>query len=124
MFGVTKFREASLCEAKCAFCKALGEEHPGVATTLNGMASVYRSQGRYEEALEHYERALAVRRKALGEEHHYVGDTLYNIAEVYDNQGRYSEAASSYDAAADTYAKAYGEDHDETLDATRRADSM
>ena len=104
--------------------KALGEEHPSVASTLNNIASVYDDQGRYEEALEHYERALAVRRKALGEEHPDVGDTLYNMAIVYKKQGRYAEAASSYDAAGDTYAKAYGEDHDETLDARRDADGM
>jgi tetratricopeptide (TPR) repeat protein len=49
--------------------KALGPEHPEVATTLNNMAELLRTQGKYEEALPLYERRRPIREKKLGEEH-------------------------------------------------------
>jgi tetratricopeptide (TPR) repeat protein len=79
--------------------KALGEDHPHVASMLYNMASVYGKQGRHEEALEHYERALAVARKALGEEHPDVATTLNNMAGVYSRRRRRPTQAS-FDAVA------------------------
>ena len=49
--------------------KALGPEHPDVATSLNNLAVLYRAQGRYAEAEPLYQRALKIREKALGPEH-------------------------------------------------------
>ena len=47
----------------------LGEQHPDMATTYNTMAGVFRNQGEYAQALEYYERALAIWRVMLGEQH-------------------------------------------------------
>ena len=55
------------------------------------------SQGRYAEALETYEQALAIQREVgdrAGE-----GTTLANIGLVYDRQGRYDEALEAYEQA-------------------------
>ena len=41
--------------------KKLGDDHPDVATTYNNMA-VYMNQGKYEEALAMYEKALSIRK--------------------------------------------------------------
>ena len=49
--------------------KALGPEHPNVATSLNNLAELYRAQGQYAEAEPFYKRALAIWEKALGPEH-------------------------------------------------------
>ena len=49
--------------------KALGPDHPHVAQSLNNLAVLYQSQGRYAEAEPLYKRALAIREKALGPEH-------------------------------------------------------
>jgi tetratricopeptide (TPR) repeat protein len=49
--------------------KALGPEHPNVATSLNNLAALYKAQGRYAEAEPLYRRALEIWEKALGPEH-------------------------------------------------------
>ena len=49
--------------------KALGPDHPDVATALNNLAVLYRHQGRYAEAEPLYKRALAIEEKALGPDH-------------------------------------------------------
>jgi tetratricopeptide (TPR) repeat protein len=46
--------------------KALGPDHPDVATALNNLAQLYKDQGSYEDAEPLYKRALAIREKALG----------------------------------------------------------
>ncbi|WP_146034064.1 tetratricopeptide repeat protein, partial [Nostoc cycadae] len=40
--------------------KVLGEEHPSVANSLNNLALLYNSQGRYSEAEPLYIQALAL----------------------------------------------------------------
>ena len=49
--------------------KALGPDHPNVATSLNNLAELYRNQGKYAEAEPLYKRSLAIREKALGPDH-------------------------------------------------------
>jgi hypothetical protein len=56
--------------------KALGVEHPDVATSLNKLAGLYRVQGQYAEAEPLYQRSLAIREKALGPEHPTVANLL------------------------------------------------
>jgi tetratricopeptide (TPR) repeat protein len=42
---------------------------PNVAVTLNNLAVLLKKQGRYEEAAQLYQRALAIFRSSLGPEH-------------------------------------------------------
>jgi tetratricopeptide (TPR) repeat protein len=79
--------------------KALGPEHPDVASTLNNLGLVYWNQGRYDEALKAYGRALAIKEKALGPEHPSVATTLNNLAIVYRAQGRTEEALKAFGRA-------------------------
>jgi tetratricopeptide (TPR) repeat protein len=56
--------------------KALGPDHPDVATSLNNMAELYHDQGRYTEAEPLYKCSLAIYEKALGPDHTLVATTL------------------------------------------------
>jgi hypothetical protein len=47
----------------------LGAEHPAVATSLNNLAALYESQGRYGEAEPLYVQALGILVQQLGEDH-------------------------------------------------------
>ena len=47
------------------------------------MANLYTDQGKYEEALHHYFRALKLKKKQLGAEHLDVATTLNNLAGLY-----------------------------------------
>ena len=44
--------------------KALGPDHPDVATALNNLAVLYEDQGRYADAEPLYKRSLAIQRKS------------------------------------------------------------
>lgn len=49
--------------------KALGSEHPDFATSLNNLAILYSSTGKYNDALPLYKQALDIYEKVLGSEH-------------------------------------------------------
>ncbi|MCP4663025.1 MAG: tetratricopeptide repeat protein, partial [bacterium] len=72
--------------------KALGEEHPLVAKSLNNLALLYRDQGRLAEAESLFERSLKIREKALGDEHPQVAQSLENYALLLRDTERTSEA--------------------------------
>ncbi|MEH2361283.1 tetratricopeptide repeat protein, partial [Nostoc sp.] len=85
--------------------------HRDLASSLNNLAALYRSQGRYSEAEPLYIQALALSRKLLGEEHPSVASSLNNLAYLYDSQGRYSEAEPLYIQALALSRKLLGEEH-------------
>src|SRR6202048_1669217 len=91
--------------------KALGRDHPYVATALNNLAELYRGQGRYADAEPLYQRSLAIREKALGRDHPDVARALHNLAKLYRGQGRYTDAEPLYQRSLEIYDKALGRDH-------------
>ncbi len=71
---------------------ALGLEHPDVAGSLNNLALLYVTQGRYAEAEPLYQRSLAIWEKALGPEHPNVATSLENYAALLRETARADEA--------------------------------
>ena len=63
--------------------KALGPEHPLVATSLNSLAGLYQTKGDYARAEPLNLRSLSIREKALGPQHRLVAASLNNLAELY-----------------------------------------
>ena len=80
--------------------KNVGSEHPGVATSLNNLAGLYKSQGHYAQAEPLYKRSLAISEKTHGTEHPNVATILENLAGVYRKANRTSEAQELKDRAA------------------------
>jgi tetratricopeptide (TPR) repeat protein len=74
--------------------KALGPDHPDVASSLNNLAALYHTQGRYAEAESPCQRALGIREKALGPDHPDVGPVLENYAVLLRKLDRVTEAES------------------------------
>jgi tetratricopeptide (TPR) repeat protein len=85
-----------------------------VATSLNNLALLYYAQGKYEEALPLYKRALAIREKVLGPGHPDVALSLNNLALLYYAQGKYEEALPIYKQVASIAEKALGARHPNT----------
>ena len=56
------------------------------------MGVVYSHLAKYNEAKEHYEKALFIWRKIYGEEHGDVAASYNSLGVVYGNLGKYSEA--------------------------------
>ena len=60
-----------------------GEDHISAAAIMNSQGMLYKKQGKYERALDSYQRALAIKIEQFGEEHPESCATRHNIGEVY-----------------------------------------
>merc|ERR1711965_254410 len=80
------------------------------------MGEVYRSQGKYDEALEYYNKDLEINLKKLGNDHPDVARTYNNMALVYDSQGKYDEALEHYNKSLEIRLKKLGNDHPDVAD--------
>ncbi|MBD1874065.1 tetratricopeptide repeat protein [Nodosilinea sp. FACHB-131] len=69
------------------------------AASLNNLALVYESQGRYSEAEPLYKEGILLEEKLFGKEHPNLARSLNNLAELYRAQGRYNEAEALYQEA-------------------------
>ena len=97
----------NLEDARECFIRALeifreiyGEVHAHVATAHYNLAGLFHKTGEGEEALQHLESALSVRRKLLGEEHKLVGRTWKSISRVHKSMGNLEKAAECKGIAA------------------------
>jgi len=91
--------------------KALGPDHPGVATGLNNLAGLYESLGDYAKAEPLYKRAFAITEKAFGPDDPRVANSLNNLALLYESLGDYAKAEPLYQRALAIDEKAHGSDH-------------
>ncbi len=91
--------------------QVLGQEHPDVAESLNGLGELYDHQGKYAQAESVYQQALALRERALGSQHPYVAESLNNLGELYYHQGKYAQAESVYQQALAIREQVLGPQH-------------
>jgi tetratricopeptide (TPR) repeat protein len=82
-----------------------------LSSSLNYLAQLYRSQGRYSEAKTLYLQALEIQRRSLPENHPGLATSLNNLAALYRSQGRYSEAELLYLQALEIDRRALPENH-------------
>jgi Tetratricopeptide repeat len=74
--------------ALAIYQKAAGPENPAVATILNNVGQVVKSEGRCAEAEPPIRQSLAIREKLLGRDHPDVARSLNNLADLYEREGR------------------------------------
>jgi CHAT domain-containing protein len=91
--------------------KALGSEHPDVATLLNNLAELYDAKGDYTKAEPLMQRALTISEKALGPEHPDVASSLNNLAVLYYAKGDYAKTESLMQRALAIYENVLGSEH-------------
>jgi hypothetical protein len=108
----------SLCRCRALFKrslaiqeKALGPDHPDVATSLSGLADLYQDEGRYADAEPLYKRSLGIKEKVLGPDHPGVATSLNGLANLYQTEGRYADAELLYQRSSAIQEKALGPDH-------------
>jgi tetratricopeptide (TPR) repeat protein len=85
------------------------------SASLNNLASLYKSQGKYNQAEPLYQQALALLQKLLGDDHPDVAFSLNNLAELYYSQGKYKEAEPLYEQALNIFEQRLGVDHPHTI---------
>jgi tetratricopeptide (TPR) repeat protein len=91
--------------------RALGPEHPDVATNLNNLGALRRAQGRYDDAQSLHERALAIRRRVLAPGHPDLAVSLINLGDIYRTRGRFAEAEPLLRQALTIWRKTFGPEH-------------
>ena len=72
----------------------MGAQHPNMTYPLNGLAELYRKQGKYVEAEPLFKRALAIDERALGPQHPHTQTIRANYARLLRTMGREDEAAA------------------------------
>ena len=95
--------------------QVLGAEHPDTLRSLNNLAGLLRSQGRYDAAEPLYRRALEARERALGAEHPDALKSVNNLAGLLRIQGQYGAAESLYRRALEARERVLGAEHPDTL---------
>jgi len=88
-----------------------GNEDPQFASSLTRLATLYYSQGKYNETEPLLRRSLSIMENQLGENHLYVATSLNNLAELYHNQGKYNEAENLRLRCLEIERKTLGENH-------------
>lgn len=97
---------AALIEAK-----DFDQQDERVAITLDNLASLYYTLGRYDQAESFCRRALDVTILALGGLHRRVAECLNSLAGIYYNQKRYAAAEPLCVRALAIYERVFGPDH-------------
>jgi len=92
----------------------LSTEHPDTAWSLNNLAELYRSQGKYAVALPLHQKALDIRQNSLGLEHSDTASSLNNLSLLYQNQGKYAAALPLSQKTLSIKRKVLGEEHPDT----------
>lgn len=94
----------------------LGPGHPDLAYTLNSQGTVADAQGRHQDALALYQRALDIRRNALPAGHPSIATVLSNMAGAYRDLGAMTQARDSYSQAVAILREAHGDGHPDIAD--------
>ena len=82
-----------------------------MAASLNNLAGLYFSQGRYAEAEPLFQQSLAIRKQQLGDNHPSVANSLNCLALLYTSQGRYAEAEPLYQQSLAITKQQLGDNH-------------
>ncbi|MGD1702651.1 tetratricopeptide repeat protein [Dapis sp. BLCC M229] len=98
------------------FQKAIGLQQEwglqeDLASNLNYLALLYKSQGRYEAAEPLYQQAIEIDKIALPENHPSLATYLNNLAGLYKSQGKYKAAEPLYKQAIEIDKIALPENH-------------
>jgi len=91
--------------------KRFGKQSEKTATSLAGLAILYKSKGEYEKALPLFEEALKIDEKVYGRNHPEVAASLNNLAALYHSQGKYEQALPLSLRALEIREKVLGKEH-------------
>lgn len=88
-----------------------GPKDPRLGVTLNNLARLYQTQGRFDEAEAVFKRALAIAESERGPDHVDTAVGLSNLASLYSACKRYDRAEPLFVRALAVMEKAMGPDH-------------
>jgi tetratricopeptide (TPR) repeat protein len=95
--------------------KVLDPLHPNLATTYGNKGVVYLTQGKYEEALNWFDKALEICEKVLDPLHPNLATTYSNIGFAYKGMKNYEKALEYYDKALPGFIKHFGKNSEKVI---------
>lgn len=123
--GNDAYARERVAQAEIHFLEALklaepfGENDLRLALSLNNLAAVYHTEGKYTMAEPLYNRSLDIKQRLLGEEHPEVALNIHNLAVLYSARRMYPVAEKHYKRAVELKSKIYGEKSPELLGTLR-----
>ncbi|MEZ4359973.1 MAG: serine/threonine-protein kinase [Kofleriaceae bacterium] len=90
--------------------RALGDEHPAVARSLQNLAGMYDLQGDRATARAMLGRALHLKEQALGPEHVELTSTINSLADFDESEGKLEAALAGYRRSLALTERATGSD--------------
>jgi tetratricopeptide (TPR) repeat protein len=91
--------------------RALGNEHPDVARTMNLLASVLYDKGDYAGAEALFRQTLALQRRLLGNDHPDVAKTMNNLAGILGSKGDFAGAEALFRETLALQRRRLGNEH-------------
>lgn len=115
--GVAAFERGRYAKAEEAFVAAMKvaesfpDSDPRLAKTLNNMAALCHTQGKFQMAEDYYVKSLAIHERNHGQEHPEVAINLHNLAVLYSATRKYEQAEPLYKRALAIREQVNGADH-------------
>jgi len=115
--GAKAYQDGQETNAEMFYLAALedvqnvGPDDPRLAATLNTLAVLYHTQGKYAQAEPLYQRVLTLLEQTVGPDHPTLATTLNNLAVVYEARDKYAEAAPLYQRALALIERTLGPEH-------------
>jgi serine/threonine-protein kinase len=106
-----RHQDAALLKLGVDMAVELADDDLLRANAFNSQGIILTMMGRYEEARQHYERAVALREKVLGPEHPVVTPSLNNLGNVLQEMGRYEESRQMHERVLAIREKVLGPQH-------------
>ena len=113
LYHVAAYAEARACYERALriWERALGPEHPHVATAVNNLGRVLWALGDLAGAKACFERALRIDEAAFGPDHPNVAIRVNNLGSVLQDLGDLAGAKACYERALRIDEAAFGPDH-------------
>ena len=91
-----------------------------MATSLGGLANLYRDQGRYTESEPIFQYALNICEKTLGFLHPETAEIIHDLARLREAQGNRGQAKADYTQALTIREQMLGKYHPKTTETRKR----
>jgi len=99
-------------EALATFESLTREEYPYKGTIINNIGACYFRKQEFQQAIEHYQKALDINLAVYGDEkHHTTAVRFNNLANAFAKTGEYEKALTHLHQAIDIDLDALGENH-------------
>jgi tetratricopeptide (TPR) repeat protein len=95
--------------------KALGEQHPHVASVAQNLGRLYHNMGENDRAEALFLHALTLRSQIRGLEHPVVAQSLTALGDFLIDQGRDEQGEALLQRALAVYLQAYSSNHPEVV---------